>query len=83
MSGYGHFPAKPMQKKVDVVVEGVTYCQSCDYYEIPSHQEPSAALIAAAEVNIICKKSRSQNRLASIARLSKWKQFTSSLPCTT
>lgn len=64
MSGYGHFPAKPMQKKVGVVVvEGVTYCQSCDYYEIPSYQEPLAALVAAAEVSIICKKSRSQNQL--------------------
>ena len=51
-------PAKPVEKKVDVVVEGIVYCQSCDQFGTWSltGSEP----IPSAKVSVVCKNHRGQ-----------------------
>ncbi|CAI9772213.1 unnamed protein product [Fraxinus pennsylvanica] len=49
---------KPVEKHVDVVVEGVVYCQSCDHYGTWSLT--GAEPIEAATVSVICKDHRNR-----------------------
>ncbi|CAI0415706.1 unnamed protein product [Linum tenue] len=54
---YHHAPTTP-QKKSDVVVEGVVYCQSCKY--AGSWSLTGAKTIPSARVSVTCKNSRHQ-----------------------
>ncbi|XP_022871832.1 non-classical arabinogalactan protein 30 [Olea europaea var. sylvestris] len=49
---------KPVEKHVDVVVEGVVYCQSCDQYG--TWPLTGAEPIESATVSIICKDHRNR-----------------------
>ncbi|KAH8496849.1 hypothetical protein Peur_054562 [Populus x canadensis] len=51
-------PTKPIEKKVDVVVEGMVYCQSCKYSG--SWFLTGAKPIPSAKVSVICKNSNKQ-----------------------
>ena len=51
-------PTKPAEKKVDVVVEGMVYCQSCDHYGTWSLT--GAKPIPSAKISVICKNFRNQ-----------------------
>ncbi|CAB4301416.1 unnamed protein product [Prunus armeniaca] len=53
-------PKKPeeAQKKIDVVVEGMIYCQSCDHYGTWSLTD--AEPIPSAKVSVICKNHKDQ-----------------------
>ncbi|KAK6145534.1 hypothetical protein DH2020_022354 [Rehmannia glutinosa] len=51
-------PPKPVEKPVDVVVEGIVYCQSCKTYG--SWSLTGANPIKAATVSVICKDHRNR-----------------------
>ncbi|ONI24673.1 hypothetical protein PRUPE_2G254400 [Prunus persica] len=53
-------PKKPeeAQKKIDVVVEGMIYCQSCDHYGTWSLTD--AEPIPSAKVSVICNNHKDQ-----------------------
>ncbi|KAJ6432480.1 hypothetical protein OIU84_019673 [Salix udensis] len=51
-------PTEPMKKKVDVVVEGIVYCQSCKYSG--SWSLTGAKPIPSAKVSVVCKNSNKQ-----------------------
>ncbi|KAG6763801.1 hypothetical protein POTOM_031241 [Populus tomentosa] len=51
-------PTKPVEKKVDVVVEGMVYCQSCKYSG--SWSLTGAEPIPSAKVGVICKNFKKQ-----------------------
>ncbi|KAL0402943.1 UNVERIFIED_CONTAM: hypothetical protein Sradi_1935100 [Sesamum radiatum] len=53
-----HEPPKPAEKTVDVVVEGVVYCQSCNSYG--SWSLTGAKPIESAMVSVICKDHRNR-----------------------
>ncbi|KAF4380110.1 hypothetical protein CsatB_010010 [Cannabis sativa] len=53
-----YVPAKPMEKEVSVVVEGVVYCQSCDQFG--SWSLTGAKPIPSAKVSVVCKNYRGQ-----------------------
>ncbi|THG01087.1 non-classical arabinogalactan protein 30-like [Camellia sinensis] len=55
-AAYDYVPAKTVEKKVDVVVEGMVYCQSCQHYGTWSLS--GADPIPAAKVSVICKDHR-------------------------
>ncbi|XVE99809.1 hypothetical protein REPUB_Repub03eG0233300 [Reevesia pubescens] len=48
----------PQEKKTEVVVEGVVYCQSCDNYGSWSLSKPEP--IPSAKVSVICKNEKDQ-----------------------
>ncbi|KAL4308508.1 hypothetical protein GQ457_01G026630 [Hibiscus cannabinus] len=48
----------PQEKKTEVVVEGMVYCQSCDNYG--SWSLSKAEPIASAKVSVVCKNQRGQ-----------------------
>ncbi|KAK8508240.1 hypothetical protein V6N13_055683 [Hibiscus sabdariffa] len=48
----------PQEKKTEVVIEGMVYCQSCDNYG--SWSLSKAESIAAAKVSVVCKNQRGQ-----------------------
>ncbi|OIT03006.1 PREDICTED: non-classical arabinogalactan protein 30-like [Nicotiana attenuata] len=50
---YAHVPAKPMETTVNMVIEGMVYCQSCDNYG--SWSLSKAKPIAEAKISVICK----------------------------
>ncbi|KAJ0045863.1 hypothetical protein Pint_06560 [Pistacia integerrima] len=53
-----HENATATERKVDVVVEGMVYCQSCEHYGTWSLSE--AETIASAKVSVICKNEKDQ-----------------------
>ncbi|KAF2319149.1 hypothetical protein GH714_013585 [Hevea brasiliensis] len=58
ISAYESAPTKPGEKIVDVVVEGMVYCQSCDHYG--SWSLNGAEPIPSAKVSVICKNHMKQ-----------------------
>ena len=56
IAAYGDIP--PQEKKTEVVVEGMVYCQSCDNYG--SWSLSKAEPIASAKVSVICKNKKDQ-----------------------
>ncbi|KDP44722.1 hypothetical protein JCGZ_01222 [Jatropha curcas] len=58
MASYETNQAEPEEKKVDVVVEGMVYCQSCDHYGSWSFN--GAKPIRSAKISVICKNHRKQ-----------------------
>ncbi|GMI80895.1 proline-rich protein-like 1 [Hibiscus trionum] len=48
----------PQEKKTEVVVEGMVYCQSCDNYG--SWSLSKAEPVASAKVSVVCKNQRGQ-----------------------
>ncbi|KAJ9175931.1 hypothetical protein P3X46_014430 [Hevea brasiliensis] len=58
ISAYENAPTKPAEKEVDVVVEGMVYCQSCDHYGSWSFN--GAEPIPSAKVSVICKNHKKQ-----------------------
>ncbi|XP_074266459.1 non-classical arabinogalactan protein 30 [Silene latifolia] len=61
-------PAKPYDKKNDVIVEGIVYCQSCDYSGTWSLED--AEPISGATISVICRKNS--------GRINYYKAFTTS-----
>lgn len=57
-SAFEQVPTKAGEKKVDVVVEGVVYCQSCDNFG--SWSLTGAKPISAAKVSVICNNYKNQ-----------------------
>ncbi|XWS65812.1 hypothetical protein CRYUN_Cryun05aG0145700 [Craigia yunnanensis] len=55
IAAYGDIPH---EKKTEVVVEGMVYCQSCDNYG--SWSLSKAEPIASAKVSVICKNKKDQ-----------------------
>ena len=55
VAAYGDIP---QEKKTEVVVEGMVYCQSCDNYG--SWSLSKAEPIASAKVSVICKNKKDQ-----------------------
>ncbi|XP_021904052.1 LOW QUALITY PROTEIN: non-classical arabinogalactan protein 30 [Carica papaya] len=53
-----YVPGKAAEQKIDVVVEGMVYCQSCKYYGTWSLSE--AKPIPYANISVICKNFRDQ-----------------------
>ncbi|KAL7253449.1 hypothetical protein ACSBR1_007895 [Camellia fascicularis] len=58
IAAYENVPAKAVEKNVDVVVEGMVYCQSCEHFGTWSMS--GAELISAAKVSVICKDYRNR-----------------------
>ena len=58
MSASEEATTKTMEKKVDVVVEGMVYCQSCNKFGTWSLT--GATPISAAKVSVICKNQKNQ-----------------------
>lgn len=56
ISAYEHVPAKPVEKHVDVVVEGTVFCQSCQHHG--SWSLNGAKPISKATISVICKDHR-------------------------
>ncbi|KAL5537318.1 hypothetical protein UlMin_044844 [Ulmus minor] len=57
-AAYKDVSEKPVEKKVDVVVEGVVYCQSCERFGTWSLT--GAKTIPSAKVSVICKSHKGQ-----------------------
>ncbi|OMO96238.1 Pollen Ole e 1 allergen/extensin [Corchorus olitorius] len=57
-AAYGDNYEAPKQKKTDIVVEGMVYCQSCDNYG--SWSLSKAEPIASAKISVICKNEYDQ-----------------------
>ncbi|KAL8552222.1 hypothetical protein ACS0TY_001066 [Phlomoides rotata] len=51
-------PTKPAEKAVDVVVEGLVYCQSCDHHG--SWNLAGAKPIKSATIGVVCKDHRNR-----------------------
>lgn len=58
MSASEEATTKTMEKKVDVVVEGMVYCQSCNKFG--SWSLTGSTPISAAKVSVICKNQKNQ-----------------------
>ncbi|KAL9231447.1 hypothetical protein vseg_006677 [Gypsophila vaccaria] len=61
-------PSRPYTKKANVVVEGMVYCQSCDYSGTWNLDDSEP--IAGAKISVICKNYR--------GRISYYKSFITS-----
>ncbi|KAH7537597.1 proline-rich protein 1 [Ziziphus jujuba] len=53
-AAYDDVPTKPVEKKIEVVVEGIVYCQSCDKFG--SWSLSGADPIPSAKLSVICKR---------------------------
>lgn len=53
-AAYDDAPTKPAEKKIEVVVEGIVYCQSCDTFG--SWSLSGAEPIPSAKLSVICKR---------------------------
>ncbi|TXG50074.1 hypothetical protein EZV62_025949 [Acer yangbiense] len=58
VSAEGYVPTPTVEKKVDVVVEGMVYCQSCKY--LGSWSLSEAKPLSSAKVSVICNNGKDQ-----------------------
>ncbi|XAR65964.1 hypothetical protein NMG60_11011984 [Bertholletia excelsa] len=57
-AAYEHIPTKAVERKVNIAVEGIVYCQKCEHFG--SWSLDGAEPIAEAKVSVICKDHRNR-----------------------